>query len=182
MPTVTESGITLNFPDENFFRFENCQGHKNLQNIQEMDCCWYDQNNDILYLIELKGWNSDKLNEEIDPNFDKQEIDKIKAGRKKGHIDSLVKKSVDSLFMFISILLGKPYAKQIQACSPFTISNNTTIKLFTIMDWKETDTTYVSVINDSYRDKFKSYAKLLNIKTYLVMTKTQAQKQFVWVS
>jgi len=183
MPTVTESGITLNFPNENFFRFSNCQGYKDIQNnFKEMDCCWYDQSKDILYLIELKGWKDNKLNEENEPNFDKQKIVEMKNGIMQYHIYDLFKKSVDSLFMFISILLGKPYASQIQACSPFSISNHTTIKLLTIVDWQETDTTYISAIHSSYRAKFSSYAKLLGIRTYLVMTKEQAQRQFDWVS
>jgi hypothetical protein len=44
MTPINESGITLTFPDNNFFRFQTCEGHKQLQGIQEMDCCWYDEN------------------------------------------------------------------------------------------------------------------------------------------
>ena len=35
---ITESSITLNFPDNNYFRFEDCQGYKDIQdNLKEMD-------------------------------------------------------------------------------------------------------------------------------------------------
>ena len=35
-----------------------------------MDACWYDQTNDILYIIELKDWENNSLVEEND----KQEV------------------------------------------------------------------------------------------------------------
>ena len=56
---ITESGITLNFPDNNYFRLGGCDGYKKIQNnFSEMDACWYDQANDTLYIIELKNWGN----------------------------------------------------------------------------------------------------------------------------
>lgn len=41
---ITESSITLNFPDNNFFRLGECDGYKKIQNhLSEMDACWYEQ-------------------------------------------------------------------------------------------------------------------------------------------
>ena len=40
---ITESGITLNFPDNNYFRFEDCQGYKEIQSMvwqQRMFIVW----------------------------------------------------------------------------------------------------------------------------------------------
>jgi hypothetical protein len=182
MTPITESGITLTFPDNNFFRFEDCEDYTQLQGIKEMDCCWYDQAMDILYLIELKGWQNHKIEEENDLSFDREKIKEMKEGITKSRIYDLVKKSVDSLLLFVSILLAKPYSTQIQKCSPFTISNQTTIQLLTIVDWKETDTTYIGTLNTAYKTQLKSYMKLLNVKTYLVLTKEQAKRQFSWVS
>jgi hypothetical protein len=62
---ITESSITLNFPDNNYFRLGDCEGYKILQNhFAEMDVCWYDSTKDILYLIELKNWGNNRLVEE----------------------------------------------------------------------------------------------------------------------
>ena len=37
---ITESSITLNFPDNNYFRFQDCKGYKDIQdNFKEMDAC-----------------------------------------------------------------------------------------------------------------------------------------------
>ena len=44
MPGFTESQITLDFPDSNFFRFSSCRGYATQSGnyFKEMDACWYD--------------------------------------------------------------------------------------------------------------------------------------------
>ena len=180
--TISESNITLTFPDNNYFRFEDCKGHKNLQNIKEMDVCWYEQATDTLFIIELKNWGNNNLNEEIDSTFSPEKIEEMKMGISKYRIDELFKKSVDSVCMFMSILLEKPYSEHIQACSPFIITRTTKIKLLSIINWTASDSSYISSINTAYKSKFNSYAKLFDIKYYLVITKEKAIEKFDWIS
>jgi hypothetical protein len=180
---ITESGITLNFPDNNYFRFEDCQGYKEIQNnFKEMDVCWYEQATDTLYIIELKDWHDGKLIEENDPSFSAQKIIEMKQGISKSNRNILVKKSIDSASMFLSILLEKPYSPKIQLCAPFIITNTTSIKLLSIINWTNPDVTYVATINTEYRSKFASYAKLFDIKAYVVMTKDKATQVFDWIT
>ncbi|MBN8683184.1 MAG: hypothetical protein J0L99_11025 [Chitinophagales bacterium] len=180
---ITESGITLNFPDNNYFRFENCKGYRDIQdNFKEMDVCWYDQRNDTLYLIELKNWGNNRLSEETDPAFSPQAIIEMKERISKKRIIDLVKKSVDSVCMNMSLILLKPYAANIQACCPFTITNATQIVLLSIINWTSSDVTYISSINSEYKAKFKSYAKLFDIKIYTVLTRDAAMRQYDWIS
>ena len=181
--TITESGITLNFPDNNFFRFENCQGYKNIQNhFREVDVCWYEQATDTLYLIELKNWGNFTLIEENDPNFSVQQIEAMKNRISTHRIEVLWKKTVDSACMFMSVLLNKPYSANIQACSPFTITNTTKIKCLSIINWTNPDVTYIATVNKKYKEMFKPYADLFDIKAFIVMTKKQAAQRFSWVS
>lgn len=180
--TIVESSITLNFPDGNFFRFQDCKGHQDLQYIKEMDVCWYEQATDTLYIIELKDWGNATLNEESDPNISSEEISQTKDRISSHRIDELWKKSVDSVCMFMSILLEKPYAVNIQCCSPFTITPETKIRLLSIINWTSSDVTYIASVNAAYKAKFKSYAKLYDIKSFLVMTKHQAARAFTWIS
>ncbi len=179
---ITESSITLNFPDNNFFRFEDCKGYKDIQNnFKEMDACWYEQTTDTLYIIELKNWGNGKLIEEDDPDFSVEKIKEMKDGISKSNINVLVKKSVDSVSMFISILLEKPYSINIQNCFPFKISKTTKIKLLSIVNWTNPDTAHIAFINTEYKSKFMPYAKLFDIQTFVVMTKNQAQEKYDWV-
>jgi hypothetical protein len=180
---ITESLITLNFPDNNFFRFQDCQGYKDIQNhFKEMDACWYDQASDTLYLIELKNWENNILNEESDPSFSAEKIAEMKKGITEHRIRELFKKSVDSVCMFMSILLNKPYSSNIQACLSFTITEVTQIKLLSIINWTSTDIAYISSVKSEYQSRFRSYAKLFNIKTFVVMTKKQATERYDWIT
>jgi hypothetical protein len=180
---ITESGITLNFPDNNYFRLEDCDGYKKIQsNFSEMDACWYDQVNDTLYLIELKDWGNNNLQEENDPDFSETKISEMKEGISKHRIYNLLKKSIDTTCMFMSILLGKPYAANIQACSPFTITNKTKVNLLSIINWTDADSSYISNINTVFKTKFHSYARLFDIKAFLVLTKEKAAEKFDWIS
>jgi hypothetical protein len=84
--------------------------------------------------------------------------------------------------MFMSILLGKTHGNKIQQCSPFTISKNTKIILLSIINWRETYSTYISMMNTKYKSKFTSYAKLFDIKIFIVLTKDKASELFIWIS
>lgn len=55
----TESNITLDFPDHNFFRFSACGGYTALSgnHFKEMDACWYDTYGNIYWLFELKDFS-----------------------------------------------------------------------------------------------------------------------------
>ncbi|MDZ7900918.1 MAG: hypothetical protein U5N85_23185 [Arcicella sp.] len=165
---ITESLITLNFPDNNYFRFQDCQGYKDIQNhFKEMDACWYDVNNDTLYLIELKDWSVANLT-------NREYSDK--------RIWDLVKKSVDSVSMIMSILLQKPYSASIQACIPFSISGETKIKLLSIVNCNDADKVFISTVNTDYKSRFNAYAKLFNVNTFVVLTKDRATQLFDWIS
>lgn len=181
--TITESSITLDFPDNNCFRFEKCKGYKDIQNnFKEMDVCWYEQITDTLYIIELKDWKDGKLIEERDPSVSAQQIKEMKEGISKFQINTLVKKSVDTVCMFMSVLLERPYASNIQACAPFQISKSTKIKLLSIINWTNSDISYIANVNTEYRAKMNPYAKLFGIQTFLVMTKNQAVQKFNWIA
>lgn len=165
---ITESSITLTFPDNKYFRFEDCNGYKGIQNnFKEMDACWYDSTIDTLYVVELKDWSSADLSSNE---------------YSKNRILDLVKKSIDSTCMLLSILLSKPYSVNIQACMPFSITNDTNIKLLSIINCKSSDLPFVSSVNSEYKSRFNSYAKLFNIRTFLVMNKEKAVERFEWIS
>lgn len=63
----TESGITVNFPTEDYYQFEACQHYKQVSgiSIKEMDFIWHEKANKTVWLIELKGF--------FDPNNQKHQ-------------------------------------------------------------------------------------------------------------
>ena len=60
-------------------------------------------------------------------------------------------------------------------------TNNTTIKLLSIINWTDINSTYISTINTQYKSEFNSYAKLFDIKTFLVLKKDKASELFTWI-
>ena len=100
---IEESSIVLDFPDNNYFRLQDCEGYKQIQhNLKEIDVCWYDANSDILYLIELKDWGSNTLEEEKDQSKSQSEINEMKKGISKYRIRNLFEKSIATTCMFMS--------------------------------------------------------------------------------
>jgi len=164
-----ESGITLNFPDENYFCFENCRGYQELSgfHFKEMDACWFDFETNQLYIIELKDYTGNKdLESEIELNDyanNKDLEDKaVKKGKTIKNIANfrawdLIKKSIDSIFMLHSVLLATEHSKKISACFPENINlKDFNLKLIHIINCDEKQEN-IQFLRDSFLDKIKAY-------------------------
>ncbi len=161
MPGFTESSITLDFPDSNFFRFSNCSGYTALSgnNFKEMDACWYDTTCNLYWLIELKDFTSAALNT-------RQNVE--------DRAWNLIKKAVDSLCMFLSSKHAYPYDINLNPCLPATPDSTTEFKFITIVHCSSSQAADVQLIHNSFRRKFKPYADLFGITHYAVLEHSAA--------
>jgi hypothetical protein len=162
MPGFTESAITLNFPDTNFFRFADCQGYKPLSghHFKEMDACWYDTASNSFWLFELKDFSLANLTDSA--NIEKRAWD-------------ITKKAVDTLCMFASSKHAYPYAvSDINVCLPAIPNAATVFRFITIVHCDPNQRADVQLLNDSFKNKFKPYAKLFAIDFYGVMEHSRA--------
>jgi hypothetical protein len=161
MPGFTESNITLNFPDTNFFRFEGCPGYTALSgnHFKEMDACWFETESNFYWLIELKDFSSGSLT--ASESIEKKSWD-------------LVKKAVDSLCMFLSSKHTYPYATSLNPCFHNIPNNTTQFKLITIIHCDTGQKSHVQLIHNSFRTKFKPYAELFGITYYAVIEHSRA--------
>lgn len=164
MPRFTESSITLDFPDTNFFRFEACEGYTSLSgyHFKEMDACWYDVEQKTYWLFELKDFTSANLEHET---INQKVVD-------------LVKKAVDSWCMFLSVKHSYPYAiSHINNCLPTPLPDDKTqFKFVTIIHCDNSQKVNVSLIHEKFRNRFKPYAELFGIKYYAVLEHTAAMR------
>lgn len=105
MNGFTESGITLNFPTNTWFRLQDCKTYKDNSgyHFKEMDACWLDAENSIFYLIELKDFTNASL--ENQQNIEQR-------------VRDMVKKSIDSLQMINATLLSTKKGIQFQSEIP----------------------------------------------------------------
>ncbi|MEM0991983.1 MAG: hypothetical protein AAGI49_03060 [Bacteroidota bacterium] len=178
---LVESSIALEFPDNNYFRICDCNEYRRLNGIREMDVCWYDKNGNKLFLIELKDWGNASIDEENNDSIPKGVIDEKKKGIENYRIRNLLEKSIDSMCIFSSILLNRSCGRRVNSDIPFKIDLETKIILLSIVNWTDSDESYISNINTSYKSKFNSYAKLFGVAEYFVLTKRLAIKHFSWV-
>lgn len=162
MPGFTESNITLNFPDTNFFRFADCAGYSALSGnyFKEMDACWLDTGGNLYWLIELKDFSLATLT--TPETIEKKSWD-------------IVKKAVDSLCMFLSSKHTYPYASNLNPCFPVPPPNNTTqFKFVTIIHCDTGQKADVQLIHEKFKIKFKPYAELFGITNYAVIEHSTA--------
>ncbi len=161
MPGFKESNITLEFPDENFFRFSSCAGYKVLSgnHFKEMDACWYDSVSNSYWLIELKDFSLASLT--TPDTIEKKSWD-------------MVKKAIDSLCMFLSSKHFYPYAASLNPCFPFVPDSRTQYYFITIVHCDNSQKPDIQLLNEKFRRKFSPYAKLFGITNYSVMEHSTA--------
>lgn len=160
MPGFTESNITINFPDTNFFRFKNCNGYKALSgnSFKEMDACWMDISNNLYWLIELKDFSAASLG--TPRNVEER-------------AQNIFKKAVDSLCMFLSCVHN--YSYSVNLCFPSPLPDRLTkFKFITIVHCDSAQLPDVQLLHNAFRGKFRPYAELFNIKEYGVIDHNSA--------
>jgi hypothetical protein len=160
---LTESGITLNIPDESYFRFQNCRAYQHLSRMsfKEMDVCYFDHSNEITYLIELKDYTTvPEIPSELTSN--------------------LILKSKDSLQMVNSFLQNTQYAQgNNNICFPNQFNTNYKKVFLSIIKCNQNHNFHP--VHIEYQRLFKAYAKLFDIDTYVVMTYHQARNIYNWI-
>lgn len=163
MPGFTESSITLNFPDDNWFRFNpGCAGYAKLSGngFKEMDACWYDNNANIFWIFELKDFTV---------------ADITLAKDIEGRSWNLIKKAVDTLCMFVSSKHAYPFANEfLNPFFSYKPDDGTQFKFVSIIHCSASQKTNVQLINNFFRNKFIPYAKLFNIQHYTVVEHSKA--------
>ena len=163
MPGFTESKITLDFPDTNFFRFASCVGYKaqSGNHFKEMDACWYDRTNNVYWLIELKDFSLASLS--LPENIGNRSWD-------------MVKKAIDSLCMFLSSKHGYQYSSTLNPCFNFVPNSATQFNFITIVHCDMAQKADVQLLNERFKNKFKPYAELFGILRYSVVEHSIAKR------
>lgn len=161
---LSESNISLHFPDHRYFRFQDCEGYKKLSgyHFKEMDACWYDIEKNTCWLFELKDFS----------------VAVLEANTVKDKVLELMKKSVDSLAMITAIRHSYASATQLTTCLPedILIDHHTTLKFISIIHCSRSQRPNIQLLREQYKDRFKAYATLFNINTFTVMDYESAKR------
>ena len=163
-----ESGITLDFPDERFFCFENCSGYTQYSGnyFKEMDAGWFDVANKTLYLIELKDFTLANIKDRANAET---------------RVWDMVKKSIDSCAMLVSILINSTPANVIQPCLPIVFDKSYQIRLLHIVKSEQHQKADIQFLNDSFKIKFKAYKELFGVSSSMILTYEQAKRHYNFI-
>jgi hypothetical protein len=163
MPGFTESNITLNFPDANYFRLSVCPGYTALSGnfFKEMDGCWYDNATNTYWLFELKDYSLASLS--TVEYVDKRVLD-------------ITKKAIDSLLMFLSNKHRYTYGLNFDTCFPFQSNDQTRFNFVTVIHCDATQKGDIQLINEKFKNRFKPYALLFDVVKYSVVEHDSATR------
>lgn len=166
----TENGITVNFPDNNYFQFEGCNAYQNISShgVKEMDFGWYDVNTNTCWLIELKGYHNP-----LNPNH--QVVDLSSSIEMEKRLKELINKSIHSICMI------ETERAQTKNCMPFIINNQTAIKLVHVISVRQEQRSYLNFMQDSMRTAFQPFKAIFNVASIAIIDYTQAQRFFSWI-
>lgn len=162
MAKYVESDITLDFSGIDHFRFETCQGHRNLAHIKEIDFAWWDQGREALFLMELKRISAKRLG----------------SGRSRNLLDNLWKKSIDTLYMISSVWHQTEGSQELAECFPQNAVQPCPIYIFHLVYCDASAEPLLLPFNERLRQMINSYTQLMDVHTFTVISYRQAKKLF----
>jgi hypothetical protein len=164
----TEGAINIDLSAYSHFRFETCEGYRNISgaNIKEIDFGWWNDDEECLYLLEIKDYTAN-------PNRI------VKKDESRVLIENLWKKSVDVIVMLSSVWLDNIGSREIKSCLPIHVQRKCKIKIFHLLKCDKSLEPHLSPINDKLKDRFRGYKQLYeNILTFKIISARQAEKIF----
>ena len=161
--THTENGVTVTFPDTNYFQFAGCPAYTaiNSQGVKEMDFIWWQGANDILWMIEMKGYcNPVNRRHQATDLSDKTTSDK--------KLEELYTKSVHTLCML------QNNRANTDACCHFPIPLNATYKIVHLLHVHPTHETYLSPLSTVLNNRLKTFKALYNVSSVAIVSYQRA--------
>lgn len=164
-----ESGITLDFPTQMWFRFEKTEPYKSLSqfSFKEMDACWFDDTlagNETLYSIELKDFSHANAVEES--NVTKRKY-------------NIVKKNIDALQMLLSAVFETDFGQRLERQFHVDLhSTSIKIVLITIINVPAEDAQMVMALKEECQRLLKPYLRIWGFVDCHILTYEQAKKYY----
>lgn len=172
MAGFTESNITLDFPKDSWFRFQQSKPYSDISGFgfKEMDACYVDElevGNRVFYAIELKDYSAaDSLTEDNMTN----------------RIWDIVKKNVDTIQMFMSAKYQNGFGLGLEAQKGIDLHSSIGMARFvTVVNIKPENVQMLQAMKDKCLDKLRAYSCVWDNISITLMTKEQAQKRFEFV-
>ena len=164
-----ENGIWVNFPDTNYFQFQDIPEYKSIssQSIREMDFGWFDNANDTMFLIELKAYHNPSNPHHQPTNLADSSIRDTK-------LQELYEKSVHSVSMLYST------RSPVRPILPAAHLETEKLRLIHILNIPNALHPYLSIMQDVLRNRLKPYKAIFDINSIVIIDYTTACNKFTW--
>jgi len=157
MPIYSESGLTINLPNQDYFRVSDCPTWRkklNTLSLKEMDFGWWDETTNQIYFLEVK-------------DFTQLDHPKSKKPKKsQDFIKDFVTKATDTLFLLAGVWLssskGESMKNELFATCPNFPTSLSKIKLLFVV--KTTDPSagiWIADLNNEIRNQLRGRVILL---------------------
>lgn len=169
MAGFIESGITLDFPTEDWFRFERTEPHKSIScfNFKEMDACWIDYEDKKFYAIELKDYTATGS------------LELANSANRKWNI---TKKVIDTMQMFLAAKYQSAFGQILESEKNVDLHSSCLEAYFiTIINVAESSKGYMGAFKDDCLKTLKGYTKVWDNAHVTVMTYEQAKQRLPFV-
>lgn len=154
MIAYQESGLVITLPEDEHFRFHDCQAYQLLsgQHLKEMDFGWWQADKKVLWLIEIKEYESLTPTERLPAHL----------------LNNLVNKATDSLLMLAALWAKTNKGLELAKCLPSSIHQFPgRVKLFFIFKVAEDQTLFrnhFGSLKDALKNQLRGKRALFDIK------------------
>lgn len=154
----SENGVTVHFPDNNYFFFGNCPAYKSISpyGVKEMDVCWLDNAANILWCVELKAFDHP-----INPLFASHDLSN--ASVINYWIDELYKKSLHTLCML------ETNRSNTQSCIVQGIEDQIVFKLVHLINVLPGQETLLQYVQDQLNAMLKPFIAIYKVESLVVI-------------
>ena len=171
MPFI-ESGITIDFPDNNYFQFSDCAAYNLIKSnsVKEMDLCWLEQSKDTLWAIELKTFTDASNVKFINQDLSSDRIAEY-------WINELYNKSVHTLCML------ETNRSNTKSCLIDGITNITKIKLVHVINVIPGQESFLLPMKDKLQSLLKPYLAIFKISSVSIIPYSlyRGSELFPWI-
>ena len=160
MPIYSESGLTINLPDQDYFRVSDCPTWRkklNTLSLKEMDFGWWDATTNQIYFLEVKDFT--QLNHPKATNH-KTPQDFIK---------DFVIKATDTLFLLAGVWLSSSKGESMKnelltTCPNFPTSLSKFKLIFVVKTTDPSAGISIADLNNEIRNQLRGRVILFDLK------------------
>lgn len=158
MPPIVESGLCVNLPPGNHFRFADTSAYNALKgrSVKEMDFAWVDSGN--LFLLEVRDYT------QVTQTLSVVDFVPVKGQSEPHRFSALVDKVTDSVLMMLSVWAGTGWGQQLMAELPGAAKARMPLKVVVAVELPAALAVHLQGLRDSLNARLSGRLAFADVK------------------